>query len=182
METKSFSQPLLLPDSFGSSEELALSRLIRYELSRLRCHGHSLLLSCYLCRIKWKENFSCSPCGHSLQDMTNLLLDCPTSEPLRRAIFGTTSSIFDLWSRPCGVARLLGLREVPPRPIPHKGPGSTTTTTRRPLRCLLVEVLDSINEYLNLCALCKIVLYIMLIQHTPYNKDVSVPYWMDVKR
>jgi len=35
------------------------------------------------------------------------LLDCPASEPLRRAIFGTTSSIFDLWSRPWGVTRLL---------------------------------------------------------------------------
>jgi len=39
-----------------------------------------------------------------LQDMTHLLLDCAASEPLRRAIFGTTSSIFDLWSRPWGVS------------------------------------------------------------------------------
>jgi len=29
-------------------------------------------------------------------DMTHLLLDYPASKPLRRAIFGTTSSIFDL--------------------------------------------------------------------------------------
>jgi len=49
-----------------SLEELALPRLIRYELSWLRCHGHSLLLFSYLCRIKWKENFSCSACGHPL--------------------------------------------------------------------------------------------------------------------
>jgi len=77
-----------------SSEELALLRLIRYELSRLRSHGHSLLLSSYLCRIKRKENFSCSACGHTLQDLTRLSLDCPASEPLRRAIFGTISSIF----------------------------------------------------------------------------------------
>jgi len=90
-----------------SSEELALPRLICSELSRLRCHGHSLLLSSYLCRLKWK-NSSCSACGHPLQDLTHLLLDCPASEPLRHAIFGTT--IFDLWSRPWGVARLLGLR------------------------------------------------------------------------
>jgi len=33
-----------------------------------------------------------------------------------------------LWSRPWGVARLLGLRGVPPRLIPRKGLGSTTTT------------------------------------------------------
>jgi len=87
-----------------SSEELALPRLIRCELSRLRCHGHSLLLSSYLCKIKWKENSSCNACGHPLQDLTHLLFDCPASEPLRRTIFGTTSSIFDLWSRFWGVA------------------------------------------------------------------------------
>jgi len=39
-----------------SSEELALPHFIRCELFRLRCHGHSLLLSSYLCRIKRKEN------------------------------------------------------------------------------------------------------------------------------
>jgi len=106
-----------------SSEELALSRLIRCELSRLCCHGYSLLLSSYLRRIKRKENSSCSACGNPLQDLTYLLLDCRASEPLRRAIFGTTSSIFDLWSRPWGVARLLDLRGVPPRPHPSKGVG-----------------------------------------------------------
>jgi len=88
------------------SEELVLSRLIRCELFRLRCHGHSLLLSSYLRRIK-RKNFSRSACGHPLQDLTHLFLDCHASEPLRRAIFGTTFSIFDLWSRPWGVARLL---------------------------------------------------------------------------
>jgi len=46
-----------------------------------------------------------------------------TSKPLRRAIFGTTSSIFDLWSRPWGVARLLGLRGVPSRLHPSEGVG-----------------------------------------------------------
>jgi len=114
-----------------SSKELALPRLIRYELSRLRCHGHSLLLSSYLCRIRRKENSSCSACEHLLQDMTHLLHDCHASQPLRRAIFGTTSSIFDLWSRPWGVARLLGLRGIPPHdPIPRKGSGSITTIAK----------------------------------------------------
>ena len=46
-----------------SSEELLLSRPIRCELSRLRCHGHSLLLSSYLHRISRKENSACSACG-----------------------------------------------------------------------------------------------------------------------
>jgi len=52
VETKSFSQLPPVPISSVSSEELALLRLIRCKLSRLRCHGHILLLSPYLCRIK----------------------------------------------------------------------------------------------------------------------------------
>jgi len=80
--------------SLVSSEELALPCFISCELSRLCCHGHSLLLSSFLCRIK-RKNSSFSACGHPLQDLT-----------LRCAIFGITSSIFDLWSRPWGVARL----------------------------------------------------------------------------
>jgi len=40
-----------------SLEELVLRHLIRCELSRLRCHGHSLLLSSYLCRITEGEFF-----------------------------------------------------------------------------------------------------------------------------
>jgi len=47
----------------------------------------SLLLSSYLCRIKQKENSSCSACGHLLQNLTHLL-DCLTSKPFRHAIFG----------------------------------------------------------------------------------------------
>ena len=106
-----------------SSEELLLSRSIRCELSRLRCHGHSLLLSSYFRRISRKENSACSTCGHPLQDLNHLLLDCPASEPLRKSIFGSSFSILDLWSRPWGVARLSGLRGVPPRPHPSEGVG-----------------------------------------------------------
>ena len=104
-----------------SSEELLLSRSIRSELSRLRCHGHSLLLSSYLHRISRKENSDCSACGHPLQDLNHLLLDCPASEPLLKSIFCSSLSILDLWSRPWGVARLLGLRGVPLRPHPSEG-------------------------------------------------------------
>ena len=57
----------------------------------------------------------------------------PTSQPvldhLRRVIFGHTLSPLDLWSRPWGVARLLGLRGVDPRPHPRNGSGKSTTTT-----------------------------------------------------
>jgi len=112
-----------------SLEELVLPGHIHYELSQLRCHGHILLLSSYLFNIKRKENSSCSACGYCLQDPTHLLLDCPTTEPLRRANFSTTSSIFDLWSRPWGVVRLLSLRGVSPLPILRKGSGSSNTTT-----------------------------------------------------
>ena len=94
-----------------SSEELLLSRPVRCGLSRLRCHGHSLLVSSYLHRISRKENSACSACGHPLQDLNHLLLDCPASEPSRKSIFNSSLSILELWSRPWGVARLLGLSE-----------------------------------------------------------------------
>jgi len=47
----------------------------------------------------------------------------PASESLQHTIFGTTSSIFDLWSRPLGVARLSSLHGVLPRPHPSEGVG-----------------------------------------------------------
>jgi len=62
--------------------------------------------------------------------LTHLLLNCPASEPLRRAIFGTTSSIFYVWSRPgvwidCWVSV-----EFLHAPIPRKGSGNTTTLNK----------------------------------------------------
>jgi len=59
-----------------SSEELALPRLALCELSRYRCHGHSLVLISYLWKIK-RKNSSWSACGPQ---------DCPASEPLWCAI------------------------------------------------------------------------------------------------
>jgi len=55
-----------------SSEKLTLPRLTRFVMSRHCCHGHSLLLSSYLCKIKRKENSSCSACAHHLQTLTHL--------------------------------------------------------------------------------------------------------------
>ena len=43
-----------------SLEELLLFRPLRCELSRLRCHGNSLLLSSYIRRISRKESSACS--------------------------------------------------------------------------------------------------------------------------
>jgi len=82
-------QSTLLTTALSNNEEQVITAY-----NNLTCH--SLLLSSYICTIKRKENSSCSACGHPLQGLTHLLLDCPASEPLRRAIFGTTSSIFDL--------------------------------------------------------------------------------------
>ena len=47
-----------------STEKLVLLRHAHCVLSRLRCNGHSLLLSSYLYRIGRIENPSCSACGH----------------------------------------------------------------------------------------------------------------------
>ena len=58
----------------------------------------------YLHRISRKENSDCSACGHPLQDLNHLLLDCRASEPLHKSIFSSSLSILDLWSRPWGVA------------------------------------------------------------------------------
>ena len=105
-----------------------LPRHARCVLSRLRCNGHSLLLGSYLSRIGRIENPSCSACEHSSQDVSHLILHCPATDSLRRSLFGDSLSLYDLWSRPWGVARLLGLHGLPPCPHPSEGVGQPTTT------------------------------------------------------
>ena len=106
-----------------STEELVLPRYARCVLSRLRCNGHSLLLGSYLSRIGRIENPSCSACGHPSQDISHLILHCPATDSLRRSLFGDSLSLYDLWSRPWGVSRLLGLHGLPPCPHPSEGVG-----------------------------------------------------------
>ena len=106
-----------------STEELVLPRHACCVLSRLRCNGHSLLLGSYLSRIGRIENPSCSACGHSSQDTSHLILHCPARDSLRRSLFGDSLSLYDLWSRPWRVARLLGLHGLPPCPHPSEGVG-----------------------------------------------------------
>ena len=106
-----------------STEELVLPRHARCVLSRLRCNGHSLLLGSYLSRIGRIENSSCSACGHSSQDISHLILHCPATDSLRRSLFGDSLSLYDLWSRPWGVSRLVGLHGLPPCPHPSEGVG-----------------------------------------------------------
>ena len=106
-----------------STEELVLPRHARCVLSRLRCNGHSLLLGSYLTRIGRTENPSCSACGHPSQDISHLILHCPATDSLRRSLFGDSLSLYDLWSRPWGVARILGLHGLPPCPHSSEGVG-----------------------------------------------------------
>ena len=106
-----------------SSEELTLPRSARCALSRLRCNGHSTLLNSYLHRVGRAETPSCSNCGSEPQDLSHLVLDCPVLDPLRRAIFGHTLSLLDLWSCPWGVSRLLGFRGIDSRPHPQEWVG-----------------------------------------------------------
>ena len=91
--------------------------------SRLRCNEHSLLLSSYLSRIGIIEDPSCSACGHSSQDTSHLILHCPATDSLRRSLFGDSLSLYDLWSRPWGVARLLELHGLLSCPHPTEGVG-----------------------------------------------------------
>ena len=104
-----------------STEELVLPHHACCVLSRLRCNGHSLLLGSCLSRIGRIENPSCSACGHPSQDISHLILHCPATDSLRHSLFGDSLSLHDLWSRPWGVARLLGLHGLPPCPHPSEG-------------------------------------------------------------
>ena len=106
-----------------STEELVLPRHARCVLSRLRYNGHSLLLGSSLSMIGRIENPSCSACRHSFQDTSHLILHCPPTDSLRRSLFGDSLSLYHLWSRPWGVARLLGLHGLPPCPHPSEGVG-----------------------------------------------------------
>ena len=93
--------------------------------SRLLCSLSSSLQrtqpSVNLFRIGRIKNPSCSACGHSSQDTSHLILHCPATYSLDRSLFGDSLSLYDLWSRPRRVARLLGLRGFPPCPHPSKG-------------------------------------------------------------
>ena len=105
------------------TEEIVLTRHARCVLSRLRCNGHSLLLSSYLSRIGRIENRCCSACGHSSQDTSHLILHCPARDSLRRLLFDDSLSLYHLWSRPWRVARFLGLHGLPPCPQSSEGVG-----------------------------------------------------------
>ena len=67
----------------------------------------SMIKASYYCRKLVDRETFCSPCGHFLQDLNHLYLDCLASEPLCKSIFLT------LQSAPWRVAQRLGLCKVP---------------------------------------------------------------------
>jgi len=85
-----------------------------------------------------------------LQDLTHLLLDCPASEPLRPVIFGTTSSIFDLWSRPWTWPECWVSVEFLHVLIPRKGSGSTTTF-KFPFAAVFADILRANKKLIAFC-------------------------------
>ena len=84
-----------------STEKLVFPRHACCVLSRPRCIGHSLLLISDFSGIGRIENPFCSACGTS-----HLILHCPATDSAPLALWR-------LWSRPLGVARLLGLHGLP---------------------------------------------------------------------
>ena len=90
-------------------------------LSHLRCNEHILLLSSYLSGIGRIETFSSK---HLFQETSHLILLCPATNSLHRSLFGDSLSLYDLWSRPWRVARLLRLHGIPPSPDPSEGSGN----------------------------------------------------------
>ena len=92
-----------------STKELMLLRHACCVLSGLHCNKRSLLLSSYLFRIGRTENPFCRVCGHSSQGTSHSIVHCPATDSLRRSLFVNFLSLYDVWSRPWGVARLLEL-------------------------------------------------------------------------
>ena len=112
-----------------STEELVLLRHARCILSRL-------LLSYYLSRIGRIEHPFCSACEHPSQDTSHLILHCPATDSWRRSFFGNFLSLYDLWSRPWGVSRLLGPMVFRHQPILWKGSGNNN--------CSKTEITDAL--------------------------------------
>ena len=122
-----------------STEELVLPRHTRCVLSRLRCNGHSLLLSSYLSRIGRTENPSCSACGHSSQDTSHLILHCPATDsapltPCRLSV-SLRPLVQVLGSFPDTGASMVFCYQ----PIPRKGSGNNNSNVCCMLRSFLAN-------------------------------------------
>jgi len=99
---------VVLPDPFrgmAGVEKLHGDQTVRprpkvWTIGRLLCHGYSLLLSSYLCRTKRKNSCTRADTLCRIQ-LTSWIVSY-------LSLSGATCSILDLWSRPYGVALLLG--------------------------------------------------------------------------
>ena len=142
-------------------------------LSHLRCNGHSLLLSSYLSRIGRIENPSCSAYGHSSQDISDFILHSPATDSLRRSFFGNFLSLHDLWSRPWGVAWLLGLHGLPPSTHTSKGSDNNNNSKTKIADVLLrsklanLDVSKVVNRITSQSATCypKILILFIYMEH-----------------
>ena len=111
--------------------------ILLFYLSRLRCNGHSLLLSSYLFRIGRIENPSCSACGHSSQDIFHLILHCPATDSFAPLAFWRLSVSLRPLVQTLGSCPSSGAPWSSAMP-PSLGRGWVTTTTR-----------TTINNHLN---------------------------------
>ena len=75
------------------TEEFVLSRHAHCAFSRLRCYGHSLLLSSYFSRIDRIENLLCSACGHPSQSTSHIILHCTATDSASRALWRLSISL-----------------------------------------------------------------------------------------
>ena len=64
-------------------------------------------------------------------DTSYLIAHCPATGTLRRSVFGNSLSLYDLWSRPRRVVRLLGLHGFPLYPIPRKESGNDNCSNHK---------------------------------------------------
>ena len=92
----------------------------------------SLHLSSYLSKTGKIENPSYSVCGHSSQDSSHLILQCPAMDFLRRWLFGDSLSLYDLWFRAqesCSASGAPWSSVMPPSL--ERGWATATTTRKR---------------------------------------------------
>ena len=75
------------------------------------CSGHWFVVSLYLIRTRRIENFSFNACKHCHRT-PHLIMHCSATDSASLALWPLC--LYDLWSRPWGVARLLGLHDLLP--------------------------------------------------------------------
>ena len=101
---------LLAPSAIPCSLSPLISRIHSSLFSDWRCIVSSKFFDTQVPSISTKELVS--------QDTSHFALYCPATDFLRRSLFGDSLSLYDLWSRPSGIARLLRLYGLPPCPHP----------------------------------------------------------------